>query len=52
MSMPAPQTFGAHHISLTVTDLDRSTAFNTEVVRLTVRSRSPERVALHDGTMV
>ena len=42
---------GAHHISLTVTDLDRSTAFYTEVVGLTVRSRSPERVALHDGTL-
>ncbi len=51
MSRPAPPTLGVHHISLTVTDLDRSTAFYTEVVRLTVRSHSPEQVTLHDGTM-
>ncbi len=49
--MSAPKTHGAHHLSLTVTDLDRSTAFYTEVVGLTVRLRSSDRVAFHDGVM-
>ena len=49
--MPAPTTYGAHHVSLTVTDLDRSVTFYTDVVGLTVRSRGSDRAALHDGTM-
>lgn len=49
--MPPPPTLGAHHVTLTVTDLERSVRFYTEVVGLSVRTRLPDRAALHDGTL-
>ncbi|HEX2171995.1 MAG TPA: VOC family protein [Dehalococcoidia bacterium] len=49
--MPAPQTFGAHHLTLTVTDLDRSIEFYTTVVGLSLVTRSADRALLHDGTL-
>lgn len=48
--MPPPKTTGAHHVSLTVTDLDRSRKFYRQVVGLTETLRAADRVALHDGT--
>lgn len=48
--MPAPKTLGAHHVSLTVTDLDRSIDFYTRVFGLEVRTRFERKSLLHDGT--
>lgn len=48
--MPAPKTLGAHHVSLTVTDLDRAIDFYTRVIGLAVQARSERKSLLHDGT--
>jgi glyoxylase I family protein len=48
--MSAPKTLGAHHVSLTVTDLDRSIDYYTRVFGLEVRTRFERKALLHDGT--
>ncbi len=50
--MPSPRTLGAHHLRLTVSDLDRSLKFYTEVLGFELRVRfGPNSGFLHDGTM-
>ena len=50
--MATPKTAGAHHLRLTVSDLDRSLKFYTEVLGFELRVRfGPNSVFLHDGTM-
>ena len=50
--MATPKTTGAHHLRLTVSDLDRSLKFYTEVLGFELRVRfGPNSVFLHDGTM-
>src|SRR5215210_443539 len=51
-TMATPRTLGAHHLRLTVSDLDRSLAFYTDVLGFELRVRfGPNSVFLHDGTM-
>jgi glyoxylase I family protein len=46
------KTLGAHHLRLTVSDLERSLRFYTEVLGFELRVRfGPNSVFLHDGTM-
>lgn len=50
--MAGPRTMGAHHVRITVSDLDRSLKFYTEVLGFQLRVRyGPNSVLLHDGTM-
>ncbi len=50
--MAPPRTMGTHHLRLTVTDLERSLRFYTEVLGFELRIRfGPNSVFLHDGTM-
>ena len=50
--MAGPKTVGVHHLRLTVSDLERSLAFYTEVLGFELRMRfGPDSVLLHDGTV-
>lgn len=50
--MAPPTTLGAHHLRLTVSDLERSLRFYTDVLGFELRVRfGPHSVFLHDGTM-
>ena len=50
--MAMPKTIGTHHLRLTVSDLDRSLTFYTEVLGFELRIRfGPNSVFLHDGTL-
>src|SRR3712207_8892116 len=50
--MAPPRTLGTHHLRLTVSDLERSLAFYTEVLGFELRVRfGPNSVLLHDATM-
>jgi len=50
--MAIPRTMGTHHLRLTVSDLDRSLSFYTEVLGFELRVRfGPNSVFLHDGTV-
>ena len=49
--MAGPKILGVHHLRFTVSDLDRSIAFYTEVLGFELRVRfGPNSVFLHDGT--
>ena len=50
--MARPKTLGTHHLRLTVSDVERSLAFYTDVLGFELRVRfGPNSVFLHDGTM-
>ena len=50
--MAGPKTLGVHHLRFTVSDLDRSIAFYTDVLGFELRVRfGPSSVFLHDGTV-
>ncbi|MBA2447295.1 MAG: VOC family protein [Chloroflexi bacterium] len=50
--MAGPTTLGVHHLRFTVSDLDRSIAFYTDVLGFELRIRfGPNSVFLHDGTV-
>jgi glyoxylase I family protein len=51
MIVSVPRTLGIHHLRLTVSDLERSIKFYTEVLGFELRIRfGPTSVFLHDGT--
>ena len=50
--MVAPKTIGTHHLRLTVSDLERSLRFYTEVLGFELMVRyGPNSLFLHDGTI-
>src|SRR5438128_12419661 len=52
LTVAAPRTIGTHHLRLTVSDLERSLTFYTEVLGFELTRRfGPNSVFLHDGTI-